>query len=149
MPILTDACVTLNRLSARLERIPHNLIALVARIGTAAVFWQSARTKVNGFSITDSTYFLFREEYALPLMPPALAAVLATVSEHVFAILLAVGLATRLSAAALLAMTLVIQVFVYPLAWPTHLVWATSFLYLIGRGAGAWSIDGLIARQNR
>ena len=149
MQILTDACVTLNRLSARLERIPHDLIALAARIGTAGVFWQSARTKVSGFSITDSTYFLFQEEYALPLMPPALAAVLATVSEHVFAILLVLGLATRLSAAALLAMTLVIQIFVYPLAWPTHLVWATSFIYLIARGAGAWSVDGLIARQNR
>jgi Predicted membrane protein len=82
-------------------------------------------------------------------VPPELAAVLATTAEHVFSILLLLGLATRLSAAALLGMTLVIEVFVYPLAWPTHLVWATCFLYLSGRGAGAWSVDALIARGAR
>lgn len=147
VPTKTDAWTWLNGLTSRLDRIPHDLIALAARFGTAGVFWQSARTKVDGFTITDSTYFLFREEFALPIIPPAVAAVAATVSEHLFSVLLVLGLATRLSAAALLGMTLVIQVFVYPLAWPTHLVWATCFLYLIGRGAGAWSGDALIKRR--
>lgn len=149
MPIMTNACNRLHSLTSLLENIPHDLIALAARLGTAGVFWQSARTKVDGFTIKDTTYFLFREEYALPLIPSDFAAVVATLSEHVFAILLVLGLATRLSAAALLGMTLVIQIFVYPLAWPTHLVWATSFLYLIGRGAGAWSVDALIGRLAR
>lgn len=142
-----DVCSRIHNLSAQLERIPHAFIALAARVGTAGVFWQSARTKVDGFTITDTTFLLFRDEYALPLIPPEIAAVLATTAEHLFSVLLVIGLATRLSAAALLAMTLVIQVFVYPLAWPTHLVWATCFLYLVARGPGAWSLDSLIGRQ--
>lgn len=137
------------RLTARLDRIPHDLIAFAARLGTAGVFWQSARTKVDGFTITDSTFLLFREEYRLPLIPPEIAAVMGTTAEHLFSVLLVLGLATRLSAAALLGMTLVIEIFVYPLAWPTHLAWATCFLYLIGRGPGAWSLDAPIARQAR
>jgi putative oxidoreductase len=52
---------------------------------------------------------------------------------------------TRLSALALLGMTAVIQVFVYPDAWPTHLTWAGLLLYLIGRGAGPLSFDRLFA----
>ena len=51
------------------------------------------------------------------------------------------GLFTRLSALALLGMTLVIQVFVYPDAWPTHLSWAAILLYIAGRGAGVLSLD--------
>jgi putative oxidoreductase len=146
---MSNARALLTSATAHLDRIPHEVIALAARIGTAGVFWQSARTKVQGFTITDSTFLLFRDEYALPLVPPDVAAVLATTAEHLFSVLLVLGLATRLSAAALLAMTLVIEIFVYPLAWPTHLVWATCFLYLIGRGPGAWSLDALIARQLR
>ena len=102
----------------------------------------SGRTKVDGvFTITDTTYLLFREEYKLPLIPPEWAAQMATVSEHLFPVLLVLGLATRLSALALLGMTLVIQVFVYPDAWPTHLSWAALMLYLAGRGAGSLSLD--------
>ena len=121
---------------------PHSLLALVNRVGIAAIFWMSARTKVDGwFSVSDSAYALFREEYRLPLLPPELAAQMATVAEHVFPILLILGLFTRLSALALLGMTLVIQVFVYPDAWPTHLSWAGLMLYLAGRGGGRLSLD--------
>jgi putative oxidoreductase len=146
---MQTTCARLRGLTERLDHMPHDIIAIAARIGTAGVFWQSARTKVDGFTITDSTFSLFRSEYALPLIPPDIAAVMATTAEHVFSVLLVIGLASRLSAAALLGMTLVIQIFVYPLAWPTHLVWATCFLYLIGRGPGAWSLDALIARRCR
>jgi putative oxidoreductase len=120
---------------------PHSLLALVNRIAVAAIFWLSARTKVDGWTISDSAYMLFREEYKLPLLPPELAAQMATVAEHVFPILLLLGLFTRLSAVALLGMTLVIQVFVYPDAWPTHLSWAGLMLYLAGRGGGRLSLD--------
>ena len=121
---------------------PHSLLALVNRVAIAAIFWLSARTKVEGwFTVSDSAYLLFREEYKLPLLPPELAAHMATVAEHVFPILLVLGLFTRLSALALLGMTLVIQVFVYPDAWPTHLSWAGLMLYLVGRGAGSVSLD--------
>jgi putative oxidoreductase len=144
---MNEICGRLQRLKAPLDRIPHELIALAARLGTAGVFWQSARTKVDGFRITDTAFLLFREEYRIPLVPPEIAAVMATTAEHLFSVLLVLGLATRLSAAALLGMTLVIEIFVYPLAWPTHLVWATCFLYLVGRGPGALSLDAVIAHQ--
>lgn len=120
------------------------LIALVARLGMAAVFFQSGRTKVDGvLHITDGTYALFREEYHLPLVPSDLAAHLATYSEHLFSVLLVLGLFTRFSALAFLGMTAVIEVFVYPDAWPTHLSWAAPLIYLAARGGGAWSLDRL------
>ena len=130
-------------LTLQLERLcSHHLIALAARLGIAAVFWQSGRTKVDGWlTVNDSAIELFRTEYQLPLLPPELAAHLAAYAEHLFPLLLVLGLCTRLSALALLGMTLVIQVFVYPQAWPTHLVWATVLLYLAGRGGGALSLD--------
>ncbi|MFN4281280.1 MAG: DoxX family protein [Alphaproteobacteria bacterium] len=145
--MLDSACHLGRRSAETLERIPHDAIALAARFGVAGVFWQSARTKVEGLSISDTTFLLFREEYRLPLIPPDIAAVAATVSEHLLAVLLAVGLATRLSAAALLGMTLVIQVFVYPAAWPTHLTWAASFLYLMARGGGRFALDSVFGRR--
>ena len=132
-----------NLLARRLERgVPHDLLALAARVAIAAIFFLSGRTKVDGLlHITDSAYELFRTEYRLPLVPPEIAAHLAAYAEHLFPILLVLGLFTRLSAAALLGMTLVIQVFVYPDAWPTHLSWAALLLYLVGRGGGRLSLD--------
>lgn len=122
--------------------LPQALLLLVARLGIAAVFFLSGRTKVSGFlSLKPSTYTLFRSEYALPLIPPDWAAYLATYTEHLFALLLVLGLLTRPAAAALLGMTLVIEVFVYPEAWPTHLTWAGLLLPLLAYGGGAWSLD--------
>ena len=117
--------------------VSHDLLALAGRVAIAAIFFLSGRTKVEGFlTLTDSAYELFRTEYKLPLVPPELAAHLAAYAEHLFPLLLVLGLFTRLSALALLGMTLVIQVFVYPDAWPTHLSWAALLLYLVGRGGG-------------
>lgn len=125
--------------------LPMSLVLLVQRIGIGAVFFQSGRTKVEGlFTIPDTTVELFRYEYALPLVPPHIAAYAAATSEHVFPILLFLGLFTRVSAAALLGMTLVIQIFVYPDAWPTHLSWAGLFLPLIAMGGGRLSLDRLL-----
>lgn len=132
-----------NRLADGLQRLlPDALLYLLVRVGIASVFFLSGRTKVEGLlSITPGTYELFRSEYALPLLTPELAAHLATYAEHLFPLLLVLGLATRLSALALLGMTGVIQVFVYPDAWSTHLSWAALLLVLVGHGAGAWSLD--------
>ncbi len=127
--------------------IPHSLVALTARVAAAGVFWRSGQTKVEGFSIKDSTFFLFQEEYRLPLLPPELAAYLATIAEHVFPVLLVIGLASRLSAAALLGMTAVIQIFVYPGAWTEHILWATALLVILARGPGAISLDRLLFRR--
>ena len=136
-------------IASRLEAVtPHDLLALVNRVAIAAIFFQSGRTKVEGwFTVSESAYSLFRDEYRLPLIPPEIAAQLATVSEHLFPLLLLVGMGTRLSAFALLGMTAVIQCFVYPDAWPTHLSWAGLLLYLVGRGGGRLSVDGFLARQ--
>lgn len=132
-----------NRIADQLNGwISHKLIALAARIAVAAIFFLSARTKVEGLlSIKDTTFLLFEEEYKLPLLPPEFAAHMATYAEHLFPILLVLGLFTRLSALALLGMTATIQIFVYPDAWPTHLTWAVPMLYLIGRGGGTWTAD--------
>lgn len=135
-----------NRAAACLTAwIGHDLLALAARIGIAAVFWLSGRTKVEGWlTVSDSAVALFADEYRVPLLAPELAAHLAAYAEHLFPVLLVFGLATRFSALALLGMTAVIEIFVYPLAWPTHLVWAVALLYLAGRGAGRLSVDRLV-----
>jgi putative oxidoreductase len=129
------------------ERIPYSALALAARIFPAAVFWMSGQTKVDGFRVTESAVALFREEYQLPLIDPAIGAHLAAFAEHFFPVLLVLGLASRFSALALLGMTLVIQFLVYPGAWPTHGVWAACFLVVIARGPGVLSLDHLIARR--
>lgn len=132
-----------NRVATRLGNlISDSFLVLVARIAIAAIFFMSGRTKVSDvLTITPSTYELFRTEYALPVISPELAAHLSTYSEHLFPLLLVLGLFTRLSALALLGMTFVIEVFVYPDAWPTHLSWAGLLLIIIARGAGVLSLD--------
>lgn len=127
--------------------VSNAFLLLVARLGIAAVFFMSGRTKVDGIlHITDGTYELFRTEYALPLVPPEIAAVAATYSEHIFSILLVFGLATRFSALALFMMTLTIEIFVYPDAWPTHLSWAGLLLPLVVLGGGGWSLDRMVRK---
>jgi len=130
--------------------LPDALLLLVARFGIAAVFFQSGRTKVTGvLNITDSAYYLFETDYRLPFVPPHVAAHLATYSEHLFPILLVLGLGTRFAALGLLGMTTVIEVFVYPDAWPTHLSWAGLLLPLIARGGGAIALDRYFAPAKR
>lgn len=152
-----------NRMVRGYERIPHAAVAALARFGIAAVFWLSGQTKVEGLvldlvagevrlgwpRLSASAVALFEDEYRLPLLAPGAAAWMAAVAEHVFPALLLLGLATRLSATALLAMTLIIQVFVYPGAYATHATWAALLLYLMARGPGPWSLDHWIARSWR
>ena len=142
-------------------RIPDSLIAFVGRFSIAAVFWKSGQTKVEGFVIdivsgdiqlgwphlSDSAVSLFREEYRLPLVPPELAAPMAAFAEHFFPLLILLGLATRLSAFALPGMTMVIQLLVYPGAYPTHGTWAAVLLFLIAHDPGKFSIDHWIAKR--
>jgi putative oxidoreductase len=129
-----------------LDKIPQSLISLGARVFPAAVFWRSGQTKIEGWHVTDNAIDLFRDEYALPLVDPELAAKIAAFSEHFFPVLLVIGLASRLAALALLGMTAVIEIFVYPDAWPEHGVWAICFLVVIARGPGIFSLDHVLAR---
>lgn len=128
----------------------QNLLLLFTRIVLAGIFWRSARTKVDEgtwLAISDTTYYLFAEEYAGVPLPSDFAAVTATLSEHVFPILLVLGLFTRFSALALLGMTIVIQIFVYPEAWwSVHAVWAALALILITRGGGKLSVDAALLK---
>lgn len=153
----------LRTIHAGLSRIPDTLIATLARFSIAAVFWKSGQTKIEGLAIdivsgefslgwprlSDSAIFLFREEYRLPLLPPEWAAMAAASAEHLFPILILIGLATRLSALALLVMTLTIQIFVYPSAYPVHGVWAAVLLFLMAHGAGRLSLDHWWAQRGR
>jgi putative oxidoreductase len=140
---LLGAC---NRAADRLSSlVGHWLLALAARVSVGAIFFLSGRTKVDGvLTVNDNAYALFREEYRVPVLPPELAAQLVAYAEHLFPILLILGLFARFSALALLGITVVIQIFIYPAAWPTHLAWAVLMLYVVGRGAGPVSLDRVI-----
>ncbi|CAH0355404.1 MULTISPECIES: DoxX family protein [Sphingomonadaceae] len=133
------------RIGQKLDQLPGSILLLVARLGVAGVFFMSGRTKVDGIlHITDSTYSLFETDYRIPLIPPHIAAHLAAYQEHLFPILLVLGLFNRVAALGLLGMTTVIEVFVYPDAWPTHLSWAGLLLPIIFRGGGKFSLDHLL-----
>ena len=141
---------TVKRVSGK---VPEAIMLLFVRVALAGIFWRSGRSKVeegSWFQISDSTYFLFSEEYSAVPLPSDFAAVMATVSEHVFAILLVLGLLTRLSAAALIGMTMVIQIFVYPEAWwSVHMLWVALALVLIVRGGGSLSVDAMFEKSTR
>lgn len=126
--------------------IPHSLLALLARLVMAVIFFKSWLTKVDlaTFSIKPATFFLFANEYKLPLLPSDLSAYLTVVAELVLPILLVLGLFTRYAAAAMLMMTLVIQIFVYPNAYTTHGLWAVALLGIMKYGAGPLSLDHML-----
>jgi len=132
------------RVVAWLERVPYSLLAVPLRLAIATVFWNSAMTKLADWN---AALQLFREDYRVPLLAPEFAAYLAVSIELTTPVLLVVGLATRPVALVLLGMTTVIEVFVYPQAWPTHIQWAAMLLVLLCRGAGKFSLDYLLYRR--
>ncbi len=129
------------------SRIPHAFVQLAMRGGLAGIFWSSAGTKVEGFlTVSENTFYLFEEDYRLPLLDPEIAAYLATYAEHLLPILLILGLGTRLAALGLFVMTLTIQIFVYPDAFvSTHFGWFALALGVMAYGPGKLSIDHLVA----
>jgi putative oxidoreductase len=129
---------------AWLDGVPYWVLALPLRFAVATVFWSSAMTKLANW---DTAVELFREEYKVPLLSPELAAYLAVSIELAAPVLLVLGLGTRFVALVLLGMTAVIEVLVYPQAWPTHLQWAAILLVLLSRGAGSLSLDHAIRRR--
>jgi putative oxidoreductase len=135
----------LERIRRWLEAVPYALLALPLRLAVATVFWNSGMTKLANW---DTAVALFTDEYRVPLLPPELAAYMAASIELSTPVLLVLGLLTRPAAFVLLGMTTVIEVFVYPQAWPTHIQWAAMLLVLLCRGAGTWSLDHLLWRRS-
>jgi putative oxidoreductase len=127
-----------------LDSVPYALLALPLRAAVATVFWNSAMAKLANW---DTTIELFTEEYKVPLLPPEIAANMALSIELTMPVLLVLGLLTRAAALVLLGMTTVIEIFVYPQAWPTHIQWAAMLLVLLCRGAGTLSLDHLVWRR--
>ncbi len=126
--------------------LPLSVVQLAARVAVAEVFWQSAQTKLASWPVTLQ---LFAFEYRLPLIDPGLAAISATAAELSGAVMLALGVLSRLASLMLLGVVAAIQVFVYPGHWAEHLMWASLLLLILSRGAGFFSVDHLVARRIR
>jgi putative oxidoreductase len=125
------------------DRVPIAVHQLLFRLAIASVFLPAGLLKLGSW---ESTVALFQDEYKLPVLAPVVAAGLATLFEVGCSSLLILGFATRLATLPLLAQILTIQLFVYPQAWHEHLVWGSILLFLLTRGAGRLSLDGLIRR---
>jgi putative oxidoreductase len=138
------ALTLIDRVRRWLDGVPYTVLAIPLRLAVATVFWNSAMTKLANW---DTALALFVDEYKVPLLPPELAAYLAVSIELTTSVLLVAGLFTRFAALVLLGMSLVIEVFVYPLAWPTHIQWGAMLLILLCRGPGRLSIDHLLWRR--
>src|SRR5581483_9012898 len=124
----------------RLGSLPLSVLQLMARFSMAVIFWRSGQAKLANW---DLTLQLFANEYKVPVLPPEIAAPMAAAVELSCPILLVLGLFTRLATLPMIGMTLVIQIFVYPMSWADHLVWMTMLLLLLSRGAGVISLDHL------
>lgn len=144
VPGPSRSAAAIARIVGWLDRVPYALLALPLRFAVATVFWDSGTTKIANW---DATLQLFEEEYKVPLLPPDFAAHLAASIELTTPVLLVLGLLTRPAALVLLGMTTVIEVFVYPQAWPTHIQWAAMLLVLLCRGAGTFSVDHWLRRR--
>jgi len=140
-PAPSSLTAGLLRLRSLLESVPYSALAIPLRLAVATVFWNSGMTKLASW---DTTLQLFADEYRVPLLPPELAAYMASSIELTTPVLLVLGLLTRPAAFVLLGMTTVIEIFVYPQAWPTHIQWAAMLLILLCRGPGRFSLDHLI-----
>lgn len=136
----------LTRIRAWLEAVPDSVLAVPLRFALAWIFWNAGQVKLINWQ---RTIELFRDEYQVPVLPPELAASIALSIEIAGPILLVSGLFTRFAALVMMGMTAVIQMFVYPDAWPTHLQWTAMMLVLLCRGAGTLSVDHLVWRWMR
>jgi len=140
----SPALALIGRMLRWLDAVPYTILAIPLRLAVATVFWNSGTTKLANW---DTALALFSDEYKVPLLPPELAAYLAASIELTTPALLVLGLMTRPAAAILLGMVTFIEIFVYPLAWPTHIQWAAMLLVLLCRGPGKLSLDHLLWRR--
>jgi putative oxidoreductase len=140
----SSASRVIGRVLRWLDAVPYSALAIPLRAAVATVFWSSAMTKLANW---DTAVALFVDEYKVPLIPPGILAYVTVGIELSTPVLLVLGLLTRPVAAVLLGMTAVIEIFVYPQAWPTHIQWAAMLLVLLCRGPGKLSLDHVIGRR--
>src|SRR6266704_2439354 len=127
----------------RLGRFPLSILQLGMRIGVGMVFFNAGLLKYKSFEFAVK---LFEDEYKVPVLAPAVGARIAMINELTTSTLLFFGLATRVATLPLLGMISVIQIFVYPNAWPDHVLWGSILVFLLTRGPGPFSVDYLIDR---
>ena len=126
-----------------LNKTPYSALVLVARAATFSVFFRSGLVKIADWN---ATLMLFDNEYRVPIIPSHLAAYMSASMELGLSTMVLLGLFTRLSALGLLGMVLVIQVFVYPMAWPDHIQWLAFMIFIVCWGPGRISLDHLLGR---
>jgi putative oxidoreductase len=139
-----DSLAFIPKIAGLLNAIPYSVVALIARAATFSVFWRSGTQRLLDWN---ATLLLFQYEYRVPVLPPHLAAYMATSLELGGSVLVLLGLLTRLTVLALLGMAAVIQIFVYPHAWPDHIQWLAFMFILLARGPGEISLDRLLVRK--
>ncbi len=126
----------------------QSLFALAIRLYLAKVFVASALTKLHDWNITLA---LFENEYHVPLLSPAAAALLGTAAELGLPLLLLAGLGTRLAALALFVFN-VVAVISYPdlsdAGLKDHMLWGALMLVLAVYGPGRISLDNWLARRS-
>jgi putative oxidoreductase len=132
-----------NSIREWLGRFPLPILQLGMRIGVGMVFFNAGLLKYKSFEFAVK---LFEDEYKVPVLAPAIAARLAMINELTSSTLLFLGLATRIATLPLLGMISVIQIFVYPNAWPDHVLWGSILIFLLTRGPGPFSVDHLVER---
>lgn len=135
------------------DHILKPLTLLGFRLYVAWIFFASGLTKIQSWS---TTIYLFEDEYNVPLLPPEIAAYLATAAELVLPVLLVFGLFTRFSALGLFILN-VVAVFTYPFLWTKvglvglwqHVVWGIVLWAVFVFGPGKVALDWLLARRWR
>jgi putative oxidoreductase len=153
-----------DRLTAMCALVPYALVALGLRMVMARGFFLAGQSKLDGPAIPvtlfgtnhqitvilpagvkEATLRAFETDYAHLPISPIVAAYVVTYAEFVLPVCLVLGFATRLSALALLVMTVLIQLYVAPaMLWTAHVYWIGILLVLMSVGPGAISADRLI-----
>jgi putative oxidoreductase len=118
------------------KKLLQDVLLLFIRIWIANIFLRSGLLKIFSW---DSTIYLFTNEYNVPLLPPELAAIIGTANEICAGVAILIGFGTRFAAIALLCLSAVIEIFVYP-GTQEHYYWMILLSILISFGAGRFSL---------
>ena len=145
----------IHKVNSLFSFIPEWFVLLLVRVALAVPFWFSGIQKTEAgrgweiWNVSDLTVTLFAEQFKVPVLGPETAAILSSIGEHVFPVLLVLGLFSRLGATGLFFMTLVIQLFVFPASWPVHILWFALALTVMAMGPGAASLDRLLGLDKK